>query len=489
VKVRVLEQRNPAYDGGFLERCRALYCGGDKWREHLNFWLPKHSEEMDDTYKERKARALYENNVGPIVDVLASGVFAEAPTVEGFEGTGDWLAKFQANVDNEGTPLGPWFRERLKDALVECKVYAWVNLPRRADGIVYESRADEEAAGVLDAFLVPFTARQVIDWERDESGRLAWLMVRDVVERRGAIEETRRKVHRWTYIDRERIRRWTWAATETQEEPKPEDDAKEEPSIPHGLKELPVACLELVPGLHALGKLHDPAVAHIRGRNDLSWALHRAAHALLWIKSKWDDHRPTLGPGYYAKLGENDDIGYAEPSGSNFQLLADDVVQLREALYRVVQQMAIGADSNATRSKMSGESKAQDWAAMDIVLSALAGAVRTFMVDALRLVAKARGVEASPVVKGLDGWREEDLTVWLQAAALATEAFRLSPTFQKEVAKSQAARVLRDVDAQVLETITKEIDAAEADPGLYMPPPPPEPPDEGEDADEDEATA
>lgn len=481
--VKVLEGRHPTFDGKALTLKRALYEGGETWRQHVSEWLPQHPEEMDDNYEARKKRALYENHAGPIIDILASAVFTEPPGVEGLRGS--WLAEFLGNVDREGTGLGPWCRERLVDALVEQVVYAWVNLPARpADAPPPASRADEEAAGLLSAFLVPFTARQVIDWEHDENGGLAWLMVRDVVERRPGPEALRSRVHRWTYIDRRQIRRWTWTATPERADPSDEDDATEQPPVLHGLGELPVARLSLTDGLYAMGKLRDPAVAHTRARNDLSWALHRAAHALLVIKSKWDPEKPTLGPGRFLRLGPDDDAFYVEPSGSNFQLLADDLVQLREGLYRVVHQMAIGADSNATRSKMSGESKAQDWAAMDIVLGALAEATRTFLVDVLRLVAVARGERSpAPVVTGLGGWREEDVEAWLTAAALATEAFRMSPTFQREVAKRQVTRVLDGADAAVLKTIGEEIDAAEVDPAPYLPP---RPPGQGDDDDTDE---
>ena len=475
MQVKILEQRHPEHHGDELELLRALYCGGEEWREHLSTWLPQHTEESDTVYEERKKHALYTNHSGPLVDLLAGAVFAEAPQVEGLPAA--WGPTFLANVDREGATAQQWFAARLVDALVERRVYAWVNLPARAvDAPVPASVADEEAAGYLDAFLVPFRAEHVIDWERDENGRLAWLMVRDCVERRAGVESPRTSVHRWTYIDRTQIRRWTWTPRPGQDDPNPEDDAVEQPAVAHGLGELPVAVLELSEGLHAMGKLRDPAIAHLRARNDLSWALHRAAHALLVIKSEWDDKRPILGPGRWLQLGQKDEIEYVEPSGANFALLAEDLVQLREEIYRVVQQMAIGADSNASRSKQSGESKAADWRAMEIVLAALAERVRPFMVDVLRLVAKARAASVVPTVAGLDGWQQEDLEVWLASAALATDAHRLSPTFTKEVAKRQAGRLLQGVDKKVLATVSKEIDDAEAvDPAPYVPPPAPKP--------------
>lgn len=469
MKIKLLEQRHPAYDGGRLGQWRALYAGGKAWDALVETWLPRHPEEADKVYAARIARALYHNHTGPIVNMLAAALFAEAPQVDL---AGDWVAPFLSDVDREGCAAAEWVKARVVDALVEGDAWAWVNLPARDDARVVESRADEEAAGYLDAYLVPFTAAQVIDWEVAEDGGLAWILVRDVVESRPDVGVPRERLHRWTQIGRAQIRRWTWSSAD-HPEPPPDAEAEELPPVLHGLGELPVARLHLGDGLHALAHLHHPAVAHLRARNDLSWALHRAAHPLLWIASKWQDRKPILGPGYYLQLEREDEIGFAESSGTNYQLLAEDVVQLREELYRVVHQMAVGADSDATRSKGSGESKAADWRALEIVLSALAEKVRGFMVDALRLVARARGqADAAPVVTGLDGWQEEDLDVWLGAAAMATDAHRLSPTFTKQVAKRQAQRLLTGADPKVLEEVSKEIDSAEAvDPAPYVPPP------------------
>lgn len=466
MKVKLLNQCHPTLDLREQHILRALASGGRAWRELVSTWLPQHPEEAEKNWSQRKARALYQNHAGPIVGMLSGAVFTEAPACDGLD------PDFLANVDGEGTPAPRWFGDRLLDALVGRRVYAWVNLPARPPELVIESRADEEAAGLLRPFLVAFRADQVIDWETDDQGRLVWLMVHDLVERRPTLEDTRSAVWRWTYIDRQRIRRWEWRPEAGQSAPSDEAEAAEVLTIEHRFGELPVARLELPDELHAMGKLRDPAIAHLRARNDLSWALHRAAHALLYIKSKWSDEKPVLGPGYYLKLGVEDEVGYAEPSGANFELLREDVRDLREELYRVVHQMAVGADSSATRSRMSGESKAEDWHAMEIVLSALADLVRAFMVDTLRLVNRARGSSDQVVVKGLDGWQEEDLEVWLAAAMSSTEAHRMSPTFQRAVAKRQAQRVLQGADPEVLAAIEAEIDEAEIDPAPYRPPPP-----------------
>lgn len=477
MKIKLLNTAHPTYETGELSEQAALYQGGNPWRKLLDTWIPRHPQEMEDVWAQRKARATYENNAGPIVDLLAGALFTEAPVLDGLEGP--WVEDFLEDVDGDGTPLVTWFHDRLVDGLVGRRAYAWVNLPARGDADP-QSLAEEEAAGLLDAFLVPLTAEQVIDWETDAQGKLLWLMIRDVVHRRESPETGRQTVYRWTAIDRERIRRWEWKPTEGRERPEDDDNAEETLNVSHGFGELPVVELTLPSGLHAMGKLHDPAVELLRAQNDLSWGLHRAAHALLYIKSKWDDAKPVFGPGYYLRLGLDDDIGYAEPSGMSFELLAERITQLREGLYRVVHQMAVGADSSANRSQMSARSKAEDWRATEIVLSAYASLLRPFVAETMRLVSKGRGKEQRPTVRGLEGWHQEELLDWLEAAAKASEALTLSDTFRRQVAKAQASRVLQDLPEDVRGQIEQEIDAAKLPPVDPHPQPePPRPPEPG----------
>lgn len=475
MKVKTLEQRHPDYDGDRLGQFRALYEGGKRWEALVSEWLPAHPQETPENYEHRKRRALYHNHAGPIVDLIAAFLFSQGPEIGNFERS--WFGDFSANVDREGTSLELWFKRLLNDALVGRWALAWVNLPAIPEGVTFESRGDQERLGLLDAYLDDLDACQIIDWERDSQGKLVWVMVRDELSRRDGPESPRRRRIRWTSIDAELIRRWEWTPPDDhpEKEPSEEDEAQEQPAIAHGFGELPLVELRLPPGLHAMGKLHHPAIAHMRARNDLSWALHRGAHPLLVIQEPYDSGRPVLGSGAYLRVDPLGSVSYAEPSGASFQLLADDVVQLREELYRVVHQMAIGADSSATRSKMSGESKKTDWQAMEIVLASLAEIVKPALAATLRLVDLARGTKSpvTPTIGGLEGWQEEDLETWLAAATQALDAAQLSPTFRKEVAKRQARRVLTDASPETLAKVDGEIDAADTtQPSPHLPPPP-----------------
>jgi len=220
-------------------------------------------------------------------------------------------------------------------------------------------------------------------------------------------------------------------------------------------------------------KLHDPALHLCRRENDLDWALYKAAHALLFIKSQWgDDATPTLGPGYYLPLDSDAEIGYAEPSGRNFEILRQRVKDLREELYRVVQAMAQGLDSSASRSAQSAESKGMDWRASEILLSAFASLTLDAMAKAAAIAGGLRQ-EKPPTFSGLNTGEEEDLDAFLERAAASIDARELSPTFRKVVARREAQRLLADeVEPEQLQIILNEIDAAVVEPaGVFQPTP------------------
>lgn len=461
--VKTLNQRHPSRDQAGMARRRALVEGGCAWKELVETWIIRHPQEAGKVYAARKERALYENHAGPLVNLMSAAPFAGEPAVSGFDG--EWEAGFVANCNRSGASVWQFMMARLNDALTDGEAFTWVNLPARsAETPEPLSRGDEVAAGLLDAYLVPLLAEQVIDWGDDSLGRLSWLMAHDCVSERTSVDTERTKVLRWTFIDAVEIVRWEWRPRAGQDAPTDGDVAIETIRIQHGFGRLPVIRFRLPQELYAMARLEDPAIAHLRARNDLSWALHMGAHPILSIReTKGDDTTPLIGDGYYLRLrGEKDEAKYIEPSGANFELLRQDVHDLREAIYRVVQQMAASQGGReASKQAQTAESKGMDWKSLEIILARLATEVAGHIADALSVVAAIRGaVDPALGVSGLDGWQQEELSEWLISAAGATEARMMSDTFTREVAKRQAAGVLARAEPALLDKIRAEIDAA-----------------------------
>lgn|GEM_PF-5249397 len=474
MRVGVLNQRHPSYDGERLARMQALHDGGAAWDGLKASWFPMRKMEPSDVRQERLELAHYINYTGNIIGSMASMLFSEAPSVAGLEG--EFYTRFFEDVDRQGSSWAEFWRARFLDALVQRKSWVWVNLPRRPvakEGEEVQKPGNLQAeltGGFLDAFLVGLSGDQVIDWGEDDSGRLAWVVIHDVVSKRGGVGEARKKVFRWTYVTGTLIQRWEWTATEQKSEPGRDDEATEVLKAPHNMGSLPVFRLELPILLWPMGRLEDPAIALTRSENDLHWALHQAANELLVVASKWAEKGiGALGHGHFMKTERDkngrDEVYFVAPSGVAFEHLEKQVERLRDDLHRVVSQMAQAASSDSTRARMSGESKNADWRAAEVMLAAFAGLVLDAMRDVLRLIAGLRGDPGDIQVSGLDGWHQEDIMAWLESAALATEAHQLSPTFRRVVARRQAERVLPDASSEQMEAIHKEIEEADVETG------------------------
>lgn len=473
--VKVLNSTHHTYDEAALQDWRALYRGGSYWHALKKRWFGRLEQETQDSYDRRMRFATYENNAGSIVDLLVGGLFTEPPEITQYEG--DWVQPFLNNVDRQGTDFVGWLQERLKQALEGGAIYAWVNLPR---GSGAKTLLEQERAGDLDAFLVTLEAMDVIDWETDDTGNLLWIMHKAYDTERRSITEERRRICTWTLIDGSVIRRWRWYGEpgKLDQEPKDRDEVPQLDEVRHGLGTIPVVKLALTESMHIMGKMRDPALALTRGQNDLDWALHRGAHPLLYIISKFgDSDEPIFGPGVYMKLMRDkdgtDSMGYAEPSGALYKVLADRVMVLREALYRIVHEMALSADGNATRAQLSGESKDADWRATETVLTAFAIIMRPFIKRILTLVSSVRDTTPQvPVVMGLAGWHSQEVLPFITALSLAGEVAAVSQTWHREAAKAEARVLLPELRADALEKIDAEIDAATIDLELYRPQPP-----------------
>jgi hypothetical protein len=464
MKIKILNQRRPGHD---LERIRRLYAlaeGGPDWRKLVGEWLPKREVEPADVYTERKGLATYVNHAGGVLDLLAAMLFGEAPKIEGLP-AGDYYEQLINDCDGAGTPWRRWWREAFADVLRGGRCWVWANLPPAGE-VEPATRADEEALGRLDAFLVKVTAQQALDWGTDSRGALRWLLWLDVLEERATVEDKRGKVWRWTYVDDVQIRRWEWSPPEGSPKTEPDDDdlAKELPPIAHGAGRLPLVEVALPPALWLMHRVEDATLAALRARNEHTWALHQGANELLVLSRKWDDQAPELGHGHYLQIGPEESAEYLAPTGVAFQYLAADVEATREDLYRTLQAMALAADSDSQAARLSGESKAQDWQATQILLAAYQDQIVSSMQAAAELIVEVRGDTADEDgvnVSGLDGWQSEDLQAFLLAVTQASEASRMSPTFRRTVAKRQAERILQDeVSPEDMETIRAEIDAA-----------------------------
>lgn len=461
MKIAVLDTSHPCRDEVQLKEFRALIEGGKPWRDLVTGWLPQNAVEPDELWKDRCSRAVYHNYVGGIVSTISGYLFAETPKVSGID-TPDWQA-FVDNCDGAGTPWADWWRQAFIASLWGRDSWAWVNAPKRTPDVTYPSRKAEKDDGADALYLVPLSALDVLDWADDEKGNPVWVMFRQCESIRETPTSERKTVWTWTYIDGEVIRTWKWEPPPGQDRHyRADEEAVEQEKIEHHMGTFPCVRLRVPEILWAMALMRDPVLSHIRADNALTWALHRSAHAMPVITRKFGDAtKPIIGAGYYWNLEVGEEVGFAEPEGKSFTVLAGRVQTEREEIFRVVSQMAQSIDNSASRLRASGDSKGMDWQATEVVTSAYASIVRVAMLEAARKVAEImETADAAQVIQvtGLDGWQTEDLATLLANVSLATDANVMSLTFRKKVAEISAQRILGDnITADEMKTIVQEI--------------------------------
>lgn len=473
VPIKLLSATNPEYHGQLLTELFGLYEGGVAWRRLRRAFIPQNHQEEPGLYDDRIKRTLYTNHAAPIIDLIAAWLFEEEPVVTG---AAEPAANLLANADGEGTPLASFAQQTMLNALVGKTAYVMVNMPARDPDAPLANAYEEEKAGATQPFLVNIDSRSVIDWEADATGKLVWAMIYDVHTPRPDPLKPRKRVHRWTLVDAKTIRRWEWEASEDRPDPADKDDATLTANIEHNMGIMPLQRLSLKPGMWAMNKLRDPAVDLLRKDNDLSWALHKSAHALLVFKRGPNDLEfegpPVIGTGYGLEVGADGDVSYLEPPGGAFDALRSAKQDAKMDLFRVVHQMAVSGEGNNASKAASGASKSRDWDSLQIIMSAYARLMRDFLTELFEALSSVvgPGSEEEPLrVAGMNAWRRADRTDFADLAVLTVGQQANSPTFAKEVTKVLAESMLREeVTPAKLQEIFDEIDQGDPFAGLLQ---------------------
>jgi hypothetical protein len=206
-----IEQEHPDYSAKVKtwRRYRDLYAGGEQFRQNAAEYLVRRQKEPMDVYQERLTRVFYENYLGSIVDWYTATLVRTEPVLE-FQGVDfqnanesvrEFYGRFVENCDLRGTTLTQFFKEQMTEALVCGKSYLVVDFPKTQPA---RTRAEEDASGRSRAYLVGYTADEVINWSVDNKGDFDWIVMRtsclkqDSVRSFGWKRETR-----WVYYDRE----------------------------------------------------------------------------------------------------------------------------------------------------------------------------------------------------------------------------------------------------------------------------------------------
>jgi hypothetical protein len=213
--------------------------------------------------------------------------------------------------------------------------------------------------------------------------------------------------------------------------------------------------MRLTDGLWLMNKAALLQLEHFNKSNALSWALTMGLFAtpVIYSDREWNQ---MVGESYYIQLGKDDRFGWTEPAGTVYQIAADNLVRLKDEIYRVCYLMSqAGA---AVDYRVSGLSKQRDFSVTNEVLRAYGDAVKETIQQVLWAIAGARQDNLSIGVSGLDEFDIEDFSNELDDAKKLLDLGIGSETLKKQVFKKLAFKYLCDARQEVKNRVAEEID-------------------------------
>ncbi len=454
-----IDQEHPEYVArtAMWKKYRDLYAGGEQLKDNASLYLPRRQKEPYDVYAERLSKVFYENYVGSIIDWFTATLFRREPVLT-FEGTNDagkqFFNDFSEDCDQKGTALSDFFRRQMTETLVSGASYILVDFPRFAQPAA--NRAEEDAVGASRAYLVDYRPENVINWSLDERGNLAWVVLRTSSLQQTSVGGGYVKETRWVYYDKREYQAYRRVETgEGKAEIELIDQGR------HSLwkqERVPLFELKVSEGLWLMNKAALLQLEHFNKSNALSWALTMGLFAMpvVYSNREW---KQVVGESYYLQLGSDDKFGWTEPEGKVYQIAADNLVRLKDEIYRVCYLLTQAGGTQSSYTGQSALSKQRDYSITQEVLRAYGDAVKDVMKRVLRAIEAAREDGLTIDVSGLDEFDIGDFTTELEDATKLIELGIQSETLKRQVFKKLAFKYLCDMRQETKDRIAREIDA------------------------------
>ncbi len=220
---------------------------------------------------------------------------------------------------------------------------------------------------------------------------------------------------------------------------------------------VPLFELKVSEGLWLLNKAGLLQLEHFDKSNALSWALTMGLFAMPVIYSdrEW---KQVVGEAYYIQLGPGDRFGWTEPEGKVYQLAAENLIRLKDEIYRVCYLMTQAGGGQGGYTAQSALSKQRDYSVTQEVLRTYGDAVKDVLKRVLRSIEEAREDGLTIDVNGLDEFDIGDFTSELEDATKLLGLGIESETLKRQVFKKLAFKYLCDVRQETKEHIAREID-------------------------------
>jgi len=451
------EHANYKHHARMLRRYRDLYSGGFEFKLRSADYLQQRQKEPRDIYAERLQRVFYENYIGSIVDWYSATLFRREPSLQfqdGLDADRQFLTEFTDDCDLRGTKLSDFFRGCFTEASITGQSHILIDFPVPTE--LARNRAEEDAIGLSRAFLVRYSAEEMINWSCDDRGDYDWVVLRTEGERQVSVDAPELvKETRWAYYDKSEYRIYKRI-----QKTDGTGDIVLLSRGPHAMarqSRVPVITLRLNDGLWLLNKAALLQLEHFNKSNSLGWAITMGLFAMPVIYSdrEWNQ---IVGESYYIQLGASDRFGWTEPDGKVYQIAADNLEVLKQEIYRVCYLSQVSGETLSGKSQ-SALSKQIEFTVTQEVLRAYASIVKDCIRKVLTSISSARQDDVQIYVAGMDEVDINDFGTELDQAGKLLQLKIQSPLLRKQIFQRLALKYLSDARQDTKDLIAQEIDA------------------------------
>jgi len=465
MKIKELNIKNKCYDKDLLRKYKSLYEGGKTFKENIGLFLNKNIFEGQDDYISRCKEACYEPYINTLVNQFGSQLFSSPFEIKmDRQNDDEFYMNFKEDCDLIGTDLSTFVHKLFTNALVKGSSWLLAKMPDD-EGVPAQSLAEFKERELGRVWINCVETEDVYDWEVDDvTSQYLLVITHDSQKKRVSPRDDRRIVtETWRIYDSEYVETFQIRYRDDQM-PSEETIVPSLGKIKHGFTRVPLLRLEIPIGLWLTNRLADAAIEQFRMDNALGWAMRRSCYPV-WVYNASDSEnvRGSLiksSDGFGVMIGENEKFAPQSPDSKPFEQIAARVNNKKDELHRLALQMALAIDNTASAVRRSGESKAQDVQATEIILYAYADLVKGFIETLYELISDSRGdVELTFSIEGMDKFIIDDTESILRSATMAQKFPFLmkSQTFNTQLANMLSSILLPRVSDEIKKQISDEI--------------------------------
>lgn len=491
IKLGRLRKTNPRLDQKRVRILKALYRGGSALlhdAEIMNEIFPQYSHEQANVYEERKRRAFYENMFALVVNQISAGL-AQDPvrlSLEAGESVDDyWMDLLKnATVLSDDGSSSRTLDQVLRDVCVEGLVTGWAwlqaDLPPKDDSVT--TLKEQEEGGKLRAYLIPWNTDSVTDWE-EKKGRLLWVRTYEVEQvALNPGDEREDKLHIWTIWTPTHWHRYEYLQVKGQSLPGDEHLIGVKDEGQHSFGRVPWTRFDVsAPSGTSMwiGDMIESLCRNYFNRQNgesFQWSQYYYQQLYEFLapeitgidtmisEAQSDPQRAQRkrAPGMVHVRGHQDKAEFIGPNMSGASTGRDALIDMRDGIMRVTQQMALAQDSNGALLRRSAASKQQDARGTEILLGAIGKRLIVCANNAAELLHAGRqDTDDPPEMTGYENFDVSDAGLILEQASVAMQLAVPSATYQREMLYNAAIAHLGDnISEDVKKTIKDELEEA-----------------------------